>query len=79
MSHYIDQALAQIEKFEGRVPWMYLDTKSKVTVGIGCMLPTVAPALLLPFYNGDVPATSAEITKEFCRITAMQPGMGQNA
>jgi hypothetical protein len=28
---------------------MYLDTEGYVTAGVGCMLPNVASALLLPF------------------------------
>ena len=62
MSHYIDQALAQIEQFEGRVPWMYLDTKSKVTVGIGCerfdSLPARDPRR--PFISGRIAWLSVE-------------------
>ena len=35
---YLDDSLAHLEIFEGIVPWMYLDTRSFVTVGVGEML-----------------------------------------
>lgn len=43
------EALVEFEKYEGRVPYMYLDTRSNVTVGIGDMLPDSSVAVGLPF------------------------------
>lgn len=72
---YLADSLAKIEQFEGRIPWLYLDSVGKVTCGVGFMLPDVAAAVVLPFQNGLVPATAAEITSEFCRVSVMKEGM----
>jgi hypothetical protein len=72
---YIDESLAKLETFEARIHWMYLDTEAHVTAGIGCMLPAVASALLLPWVKAGRTATHDEITAEFCRVSVMQKGM----
>ena len=41
---YLDDSLAHLEIFEGTVPWMYLDTKGLVTVGVGEMVANAARA-----------------------------------
>ncbi len=53
---------------------MYLDTAGKVTVGVGLMLSTQEAAQSLPFLKGAQPATAAEITRDFARVSAMKPG-----
>lgn len=77
---YIDDEIAQLKVFEGVVPHMYLDTKGNVTVGVGRMLPNAASACALPFVKlglgGTLQrATADEITEDFDRVKAMQPGM----
>jgi GH24 family phage-related lysozyme (muramidase) len=74
MPTYLDQSVAQLKLFEGCVPWMYLDTVGKVTVGVGLMLPNETAACALPFSTAQGPATPAEITAEFTRVTALAPG-----
>jgi GH24 family phage-related lysozyme (muramidase) len=74
MSSYLDQSLAKLEHFEGSVPWMYLDTVGKVTVGVGLMLPDVAAAQHLSFTLDNRPATPAEIAAEFTRVHALPMG-----
>jgi len=71
---YLDESLAKLEEFEGSIPWMYLDTVGKVTVGVGLMLPDVAAAQKLSFVIGDRPATEAEVAAEFARVEAMAMG-----
>jgi GH24 family phage-related lysozyme (muramidase) len=44
------ESLTEFEKYEGRVPYMYLDTRSNVTTGIGDMLPNSGSAAALPFF-----------------------------
>jgi GH24 family phage-related lysozyme (muramidase) len=39
-----EQVIARLEKFEGRIPHMYLCTGGKVTVGIGHAIPSAADA-----------------------------------
>ena len=45
--------------FEAEVPWMYLDVKGLVTVGVGNMLPTADAAAALPFVHGDDTSNTA--------------------
>jgi GH24 family phage-related lysozyme (muramidase) len=75
---YIEQAAQDIESFEGKIPWLYRDTRGNVTVGVGKMLPDVDAALKLPFLVGD-PAQRADelnIRKDWARI--MEMPFGQN-
>jgi GH24 family phage-related lysozyme (muramidase) len=74
MATYLEQSLAQLEIFEGCIPWMYLDTVGKVTVGVGFMLPDSAAAAALPFLVAGVAATADEITDDFDRVTGMAAG-----
>jgi len=71
---YLDEALAQLEQFEGSVAWMYRDTVGKVTVGVGMMLPDAKAACPLPFRLGEEPATEAEIRAEFARVDNLPVG-----
>lgn len=75
MANYLDEAIASLRRFEGSVPWMYLDTAGRVTVGIGLMLPSLEAARILPFAFGDRKATIEEIAQEFARVSAMKPGL----
>jgi GH24 family phage-related lysozyme (muramidase) len=74
MPTYLDQSLAQLKLFEGSVPWMYLDTVGKVTVGVGIMLPGAAAACALPFAMGAAPASPEQIAVEFARVAALPMG-----
>jgi GH24 family phage-related lysozyme (muramidase) len=71
MQSYFEQALAQLVKFEGCVPWMYLDTVGKVTVGVGLMLPDAAAAQALPFQFNGQPSTPDQIAAEFHRVATL--------
>ena len=66
--------MAKIREFEGSVPWMYLDTVGKVTVGVGLMLINEMAATVLPFTMSGRPATLDEISREFARVSAMKKG-----
>ncbi len=74
MGTYLDRSLAQLEQFEGSIPWMYRDTVGKVTVGIGLMLPNAAAACRLGFAVNGVPATGAEIGAEYGRVDGLPMG-----
>lgn len=80
--------LAALEKWESRIPHLYLDSAKKggvptpnVTIGIGCLLPNLAAAQSLRFMisTGEPgknarPATPAEIEADWNRVRAMKPG-----
>lgn len=72
---YKDEALAKIAEFEGVVPWMYLDTRGNVTVGVGRMLPDAVAALHHPFYLKGNLALASDVIADFNRVKAMQPAM----
>ncbi len=74
MATYLDESLAKLEWFEGAIPWMYLDTRGYVTVGVGLMLPDAAAAQKLPFVIGSRAATADEIAAEYARVEAMPMG-----
>ena len=74
MATYLDESLAKLEWFEGAIPWMYLDTRGYVTVGVGLMLPDAAAVQKLPFMVGSRPATAEEIAAEYARVEAMPMG-----
>ena len=71
---YLDDSLAHLEVFEGIVPWMYLDTRGYVTVGVGEMLATAARAQLLGFLDvNNQPATANAILADYTRVSALAP------
>lgn len=71
---YLDDSLARLEIFEGTVPWMYLDTRGFVTVGVGELLANAAKAETLAFVDPDgEPSTQGAILDEFNRVSALLP------
>ena len=69
-----DYVLNICPRFEGTVPWMYLDTVGLVTVADGNMLPNAAAACALPFRTakGDLASKDA-VAMEFARVKALPP------
>ena len=74
MANYLDQAIATVRQFEGSVPWMYLDTVGKVTVGVGLMLASEEAAHSLPFLRNKLAVAPADISRDFARVSAMKAG-----
>jgi GH24 family phage-related lysozyme (muramidase) len=73
---YIDDAITQISGFEGRVHWMYLDTRGNVTAGVGQMLPNAKSATKFPFRRPTAElANPGDILKEFALVKSMKPGL----
>lgn len=59
------------ERWEGRLAYMYLDVKAKVTTGTGNLIDSVGAAQALPWLKADgARATPAEIEAEWRRIKA---------
>ena len=71
---YLDDSLAHLEIFEGTVPWMYLDTRGFVTIGVGELLANAAKAETLEFVDPDgQPSTQDAILEEFNRVSSLVP------
>lgn len=71
---YLDDSLAHLEIFEGTVPWMYLDTRGFVTVGVGELLANAAKAQTLGFVNpAGQQSTPDAILDEFNRVSSLAP------
>lgn len=71
---YLDDSLAHLEVFEGTVPWMYLDTKGFVTVGVGELLANAEKAETLAFVDPDgQPSAQDAILDEFNRVSSLVP------
>lgn len=79
MTPYIEAYLPICSRFEGPIPWMYLDTVGNVTAAIGEMLISAERACLLPFQFAERAATDAEITADFNRVSAMPFGQTHTA
>lgn len=55
-----------LEKYEGSVPHMYLDTRGYVTVGVGYLLSSLSEARKLPFKNANnKSASKTEIKTDY--------------
>jgi GH24 family phage-related lysozyme (muramidase) len=64
-------------KQEDFIPFMYLDTKNRVTVGVGNMLPDVTAAQKLPFVDTTTgnPATPTEIERAYDGVSRLPFGL----
>ena len=71
--------LDRLERYEGRVPWMYLDNAAppNVTCGVGYLIASVDEACRLPWHHvlDGLPASRAEIAADFLRVLAMRGGL----
>ncbi len=56
----------KMEKYEGKINYMYLDSKGYVTVGVGHLLKDLASAQKLNFKKiNNMPATKDEIKADY--------------
>ncbi len=67
-----------LPKFEGNIPYMYLDTAGFVTVGIGHMIPNLPWAQQIPFVARatGAAATAVQIATDFQTVAAALKGQG---
>jgi GH24 family phage-related lysozyme (muramidase) len=71
---YLDDSVAHLEVFEGVVPWMYLDIRGYVTVGVGEMLATSERAVSLGFLDtNNQPIAPSAILDDYTRVSALPP------
>lgn len=69
---YLDQSYDALKRWEGSVPYMYLDKVGLVTVGIGFMLPNIYAASTLPFMKpAGEPASQIDISLDYNRVKAL--------
>ena len=59
----------KLEEYEGRYPHLYLDTKGKVTVGVGHMIPNRDAIALVPFYLRSSESDSEECDLDHRQVT----------
>lgn len=64
-------------RWEAQCPWMYLDTKGLVTVGVGNLLPTAESAVALPFNDAFAAGLALErsVRQAWLEVHGMRPGM----
>lgn len=62
-----------IERYEGRINHLYLDSRGFVTVGVGHMIPDVSQAQKLNFIKADGSAASADDIKDAFEKVKQQP------
>ncbi len=61
------------ERFEGRLPFMYLDRKGLVTTGVGNLIDSPAAALTLPWARPDgLPASRVDIENAWHKVKGRQ-------
>lgn len=66
---YLQTSYDSLKRWEGSIPYLYLDSVGLVTVGIGFMLPNVYAASTLPFMNtAGEPASQVEIVLDYNRV-----------
>ena len=66
--------MPRIERFEGRVPYMYRCTGGEVTIGIGHAILKSDNAPELTWSIGGRPATSDEILADYASVNAAEKG-----
>lgn len=75
--------LTELQQYEGRVLWLYLDNADppNATVGVGCLVASVDAAKRLPFHHitDGLRATPDEIAQDFFRVRSMRGGLPARA
>ncbi len=68
----ISKVISATKLYEGEVPYMYLDSKGLVTVGVGFYMPTSDDATKFAFNKPDgSEATAAEIVEDYAAVQQM--------
>jgi len=73
------KALAEIERWEGRVPHLYLDSRGNPTIGLGCLIKDFEAYRALPLRVKDRLATKFEAQDDWTRVTNMPIGRRSSA
>ncbi|WP_188151364.1 hypothetical protein [Teredinibacter waterburyi] len=78
------EVIKNTEKYEGRIPHLYLDSRGKVTVGIGHLIPNKSAMAAVPMFKKNannvlVLASLAEKYAEYDTIKKQPYGFSHNA
>ena len=65
-----DDYLPIARRFEGDIPWLYLDTVNKVTIGIGHLIPTAAAVAAIPLARDGRAASDADKKTAYAAVAA---------
>ncbi|WP_420563031.1 hypothetical protein [Thalassobaculum sp.] len=65
-----DDYLPIARRFEGDIPWLYLDTVNKVTIGIGHLIPTAAAVAAIPLARDGRAASDADKQTAYAAVAA---------
>lgn len=65
-----DDYLPIARRFEGDIPWLYLDTVGKVTIGIGHMIPDAEEVCAVPLGRDGVAASDGDKRAAFGTVAA---------
>ena len=65
-----DDYLPIARRFEGDIPWLYLDTVNKVTIGIGHMIPTADAVSAIPLGRDGQAASEADKRTAYAAVAA---------
>jgi GH24 family phage-related lysozyme (muramidase) len=71
----LPDVIARLEKFEGRVPYMYRSIGGTVAIGAGHAIPSATDASKLSWVKGTRPATKEEIETDYSAVAAAPTGM----
>lgn len=66
----LSEIIRDLEKWEGRYPYLYQDVKGYVTIGIGNLVKTEKTAIALPLMVGERAATKEEKIAAFNAVKA---------
>jgi GH24 family phage-related lysozyme (muramidase) len=78
MTDDTDVFVHDLERWEGAVSHIYLDTRGRPTVGIGFLLKDVEAAVKLPFVNSaGLFATKPDVWRDWSRVVATGQTVGE--
>lgn len=63
---------AHLDRFEGKIPWPYVDTTGHVTVGVGCMIPSLSEFESMKWEGG---IGTVSLLDEWRTLKAATPGL----
>ena len=80
-TEHLRHLLHDIERWEGRTNYLYLDSRGNATIGVGFLVLDAAAACDLPFLVAPIGrlATMPEVASDYARVLAMPVGLPHRA